>query len=645
MKNAQVLFVWFCRWILFTKCLITAIIYLLKMKRGIFMKKMKKVLAIILAVVLSVSCLSIIGVSAKRDTDYVPTIIIPGLFQSETYAYENGEIACDANGEPLPAPFYVSIGEKEIEQIVTKALLPIVRMFISQEDKDQLAAKEVSKILADILMGRQASDANGEFIDDVRPAVYQGSVATIEDYQLEGVLADFPVQEYFDIAGMENLYVFNYVSTGNMIQTAKDLYDYIQFVKKDTGSKKVNLIPVSQGGSIANALMKYYDEQGISLSRDVNRVIFTVPAFDGAALLGDCYRYGFNKDSKALYTTAMPSVIGYENYLGYVINIAMRLMPKTDVDNLLDIIADTLINDYLRYSTLMWGLVPSGDYPACREKYLSEPGLEEIRRQADWYYDAQLNSEKYILEAIDDGVVIFDIVDTNVELYQLAVSHDEQNCDGIIHVESTSMGAYSVNRNTPLPDDYVPARNNCSDPENHDHTDPEGVMDVCTGLLPEHTFYFSGQNHATTASNDVIMTLIIQLVTDDNFTSVHSYPDKFPQFNYSRETKKLREDVDTMRDYDTSALNPADAAELEGAIKQVDEMLANKVVDVDEFQAANDRFYAIKDKIDNGEAVDTTATLNRVLYILTRTVSDILYFIYGDTAFSEMGVFWIDKFI
>ena len=607
------------------------------------MKKIKKVLAVVLAMVLVVSCLSVLGYSAKKE--YVPTIIIPGLFQSETYHYENGEIATDANGVPLARPFYVSIGMEEIGDIVTKALLPITRMFISQHDKDGLAAKEVSKILAGILMGKQRSDANGNMIDDTRAVLYQGSMADVTDAELEHVLSQFPIQEYFDIAGKENMYVFNYVSTGNMIQTAKTLYDYIQFVKKDTGAEKVNLVPVSQGGSITNGLMKYYDEQNISVARDINRIIYVVPALDGAALLGDCYRYGFNKNSDALYTTAMPSVIGYENYLGYVINIAMRLMPKTDIDVLLDAIADAMINDYLRYSTLMWGLVPSGDYPVCREKYLMGDDMAEIRRQTDWYYDAQLNSENYILEAIADGVKVFDIVDTNVELYQLAVSHASQNCDGIIHVDSTSMGAYSVNVGTKLPADYVPSRNNCSDPAHHDHTDPEGIMDVCSGLLPETTFYFSGQNHATTGSNDVIMTLIIQLATDESFTSIHSYPDKFPQFNYSRETKKLREDVDAMRDFDTSTLTPEAAAELEAAIAQVDEMLANKVVDVDEFKAANDRFYAIKGQIDNGDAVDTTAGLNRVLYILTKTVSDVLYLIYGDTAFSEMGVFWLDKFM
>ena len=600
------------------------------------MKKMKKVLAIMLAVVLSLSCMSILGYSSKEE--YVPTIIIPGLFQSETYHYENGEIAVDANGTPLARPFYVSIGEEEITDIVTKALVPITKMFITQEDKDALAAKEVSKILAGILMGKQRSDANGNMIDDTRAVLYQGSMATVTEAELEHVVSQFPIQEYFDIAGKENMYVFNYVSTGNMIQTAKGLYDYIQFVKKDSGSDKVNIVPVSQGGSISNALLKYYDEQNISVARDINRIIYAVPALAGAALLSDCYRYGFNKNSSALYTTAMPSVIGYENYLGYIINIAMRLMPKTDVDNLLDCIADTLINDYLRYSTLMWGLVPSGDYPACRDKYLSEKGLEEIRRQTDWYYQAQLDSEKYVLKAIEDGVKVFDIVDTNVELYQLAVSHDKQNCDGIIHVESTSMGAYSVNRNTKLPADYVAARNNCTDPKNHNHTDPEGIMDVCSGLLPEHTFYFSGQNHATTASNDVLMTLIIQLVTDESFTSVHSHPDIFPQFNYSRETKKLREDVDTMRDYDTSTLSAEDAKELKEAIAQVDKMLANKKIDKAEFQAANDRFYAIFDKITSGDSAKTTEGVNRALYIITRTVSDVLYFIYGDKAFSEMAV-------
>lgn len=599
------------------------------------MKKFKKCLAVMLAVVLTFSCMSVLGYSA--DEKIVPTIIVPGLFQSETHYYENGELVLDSNGQPLAAPFYISISKELIGDVLTNAIVPITKMFITQEDKDQLAAKEFSRIVGGLLMDKQQSDENGEFIADVRPQVYNGSFATLTPEQQEGVLSHFPVQEYFELADEEHLYVFNYVSTGNLIKTVEDLYDYIQFVKDDADAEKVNLVPVSQGGTLSNGLMKYYDEQGISLSRDVNRIVLTVPALDGAALLGDCYRYGINSEDAELYTTMFPSVLGKDAYLSYLINILLRLMPNTDVNNLLDVLVDTLVNDHFRYSTLLWGLIPTEDYPACREMYLSEPGLEEIRRQADWYYDAQLNCEKYILEAINDGVVIFDIVDTNVELYQLAVSYDEINADGMIHIASTSMGAYSVNVNEKLPEDYVPSRNNCSDPENHDHADPDGIVDVCAGLLPETTFYFSGQNHATTASNDVIMSLIIHILTDDNFTSVYSYPDKFPQFNYSRETLQLRKDVDTMREYDTSALAPEIAEELEGAIAQVDEMLENTVVNPDECKQASDRFYNVYGEIQNADGSATGNGLDQLLYTLLKTVSDILYTLFGAAGFSEMS--------
>ena len=605
------------------------------------MKTLKKVLSVIMAVVMILSCISVLAYA--RDEKYVPTIIIPGLFQSETYHYVDGQIETDADGNPVPGPFYITVSKEFVGAALTTALVPIVSMFVTQHDKDQMAAKAFSKLVGELLMGKQQSDANGNFIDDVRPANYNGSIVNASEKQREQILGHFPVEEYFDIAGMENLYVFNYVSTGNMIQTATDLYDFIQFVKEDTGSDKVNIVPVSQGGSIANGLMKLYDEKGISLSRDINRIVFTVPALDGASLLGDAYRYGLNSDSAVLYTSMFPSVLGKEAYLPYLINILLRLMPNADIDNLLKIVGDTLVNDHLRYSTLLWGLIPSGDYEVCREKYLMDEGLEEIRRQTDWYYDAQLNSDNYILQAIEDGVKVFDIVDTNVELYQLAVSHDSTQADGIIHVASTSMGAYSVNVNTKLPANYVATHNNCVDPAHHNHTDPEGIIDVCTGLLPENTFYFSHQNHATTASNDVIMSLIIRLLTDESFTSVHSYPNVYPQFNKSRETLQLRKDVALMRDYDTSTLSAADANELAGAIAQVDSMLAVKVIDVDAAKAASDRFYKINDKIVYGDSIVNDKTTSKALYIASRTVSDSLYLVYGDAAFSEMPLVLYEK--
>lgn len=593
------------------------------------MKKTRKIISVVLAVIMILSCMSILGYAKPK---VVPTIIIPGLFQSETYHYVNGEKECDADGNPLAGPFYVSVSKELIATAVSTALLPITTMFLTQHDKDQKAAKAVADILSDVLMAKQSSDANGVLDSDVRAEYYDGPYSTLTDVQKEHVLRNFPVEEYFELAGEEYLYIFNYVSTGNMIQTANDLYEYIRFVKKDTGANKVNLVPVSQGGSIANALMQLYIDKGSNISVDVDRIVFTVPALDGANLLGDCYTYGINDESEALYTTMFTSLLGENNVLSYVLSLAVRLMPKTDVSNLLDVIGDTLINKYLKYSTLMWGLIPSAQYnDVCRDKYLSGDDMAEIRRQADWYYKAQMNSDRNIKLARFYGVDVFDIVDTNVQLYQLAASYRTTQADGIIQVDSTSMGAYSVNVGEKLPADYDGGLGNCKN-KKHNHTDPEGIMDVRQGLLPDHTFYFSGQNHATTGSNDVIMSLIIKLLTDSNFKNVFTYSDRFPQFNYSRETLQLRKDVDTMRAYDISSLSSEDATELANAIRQVDDMLAITIVDVDAFKAANDRFYAIYDKIMGNEGDDTSV----VLCTATKAICSALYTVYGDAAYSEM---------
>lgn len=592
------------------------------------MIKTRKIISVVMAVVMMLSCMSVLAFAKE---DIVPTIIIPGLFQSETYHYVNGKKECDADGKPLAGPFYVSISNELIGTILSTALLPITTMFLTQQDKDQKAAKIVSEILSDILMAKQSSDANGVLDSDVRAEYYDGPFSTLTDVQKEHVLRNFPVEEYFELAGEDYLFVFNYVSTGNMIQTATDLYDYIQFVKDYTGASKVNLVPVSQGGSIANALFKLYTEKGRSIAKDVNRIVFTVPALDGANLLGDAYRYGLNDESAALYTTMFTSLLGENNVLSYVLSLAVRLMPKADVSNLLDVIGDTLINKYLKYSTLMWGLIPSAYYKdACREMYLSGDDMAEIRRQADWYYDAQLKSDTYITLARLQGVEIFDIVDTNVQLYQLAATYKTTQADGIIQVDSTSMGAYSVNVGTKLPADYKGGLGNCLNP-NHDHTDPEGIMDVRAGLLPDHTFYFSGQNHATTGSNDALMSLIINLLTDENFKNVFSYPDKFPQFNYSRETLQLRKDIKSLEEVDMSNVSAADKQELAAAIAQVDAMLAVTKVDPAAAKAASDRFYAIYDKI-----MGNNDTASEMLCASTKAICSALYTVYGDAAYSEM---------
>lgn len=597
------------------------------------MKTSKKLIALVLSVVMLMGCFS--ATAFATEEAYIPSIVIPGIFQSETKYYEDG-VATDA--EP---PFFMDSTIEIVGMAVTDALMPIMSLLTTQEDKDNQAAQAIADILGEVLMEKSRCDENGQFVHDIRATKYNDCFTDLSAHDQEYILDQIPLQNYIDIAGGENLYFFSYASLGNMIATAQELYEFIQFVKEDTGSDKVNIVPISQGGSVANALMQIYADNERSVAEDINRIVYVVPALDGSTLIGEIYQYGLLDDAE-LYTTMLPSLIGEEDMLSYLINIILRIMPNANVNSILDTAVHTLIMDYMRYSTLLWGLCPSGNYEACREMYLMDDGLEVIRQQTDWFYGAQCNRYDNIEKAIEDGVKVFDIVDYNVPLYQLVDSWDNVNADGIIQLDSTSMGAFSYGVDIQLGADYVAEVNNCADPENHDHSDPNGIVDACTGLLPETTFYFYNQNHERTGSNDVIMKLVTELLVDETFVDVFSKPDKFPQFNVGRNSKGLMRDVAEMKEYDTSDLTAEEIALLNDAIAQAEAQLNQTNVDLDAFQEAKDNFYSVRDQILNRdkepEVKENDAYMNfgDALKQIMQMLSEILYLFFGGAGFSDM---------
>lgn len=621
------------------------------------MKKTKRLLALLLAVVmLSTTLLASVNAIdwgghtpyVPVDDDVLPTVIVPGLFQSETKYYENGQVALDMNGEPYKMPFFMDTTPEIIGAAVTEALVPIAELLINQEDKDQMAANAVADVLCETLMGKQKLDETGHFINDIRATEYNASFDQLSDHDKSTVLDHFPMEYYIEHAGADKLYVFSYASLDNMIDIANRLYEYIQFVKEDSGYEKINIVPISQGGSVANALMEIYNEKGRSLAEDINKMVFAVPALDGSTLVGEILEFGIIDEDNEIYCELLPALLGENNILSYVINIVLRIMPNADLHTLLDVVFDTFISEYAGYSTSLWGLCPIANYPGARDKYLMAEGMESIREQTDWFYQSQLNSDANILKAVEDGVQVYDIVDYNKPLVHIVDSWNIP-ADGIIQVDSTSMGAYAAGNDVKLPADYVPTHSNCTDPENHDHTDPNGLIDPCTGLLPETTFYFLNQSHESSASNDVFMKLASAILMDSNFTSVHSYPDIFPQFNTGRDTKGIAKAVDEYRDYKGVELTAEDRAELEEAIAQVEAMLNNTVVDTREVEAAKVRFYDIRDKIEwleansgdydapvpekeNSAYLDFSYLLKDILEIL----SNILFKYFGGAGFSDI---------
>ena len=369
-------------------------------------------------------------------------------------------------------------------------------------------------------------------------------------------------------------------------------------VMEQTGHDKVIISPISQGGSLANALFEYHPD----IMDHLAKVLYIVPCLDGSTIIGDVFndRVRF-LDPNVLYDGFLSTFFDVET--ASMLEVILRILPDEVVIAGLEKGVEVLVNDVMTKSTSMWAMCPSRDYLTAAEKYLSDPERAAIKEQTDKYYQAQLNSHKNIQALVDKGVEVFDIVDYDIPLYLIGNSWNDDNADGVIQLSSTAMGVHSALVGETLGADYQQANTsiNCADPS-HNHISPDNVVDASTGLLPDHTFYFDAQGHEQTARNDAIIALATRLLATDDIKDVYSTPD-FPQFNAKRDPRALVNTyIPQAKAVDASTLSAEDAAELAAAIAQAEAFVNNTASYDGQQKEVEDRLVGILVKIGVREA-------------------------------------------
>ena len=525
---------------------------------------MKKAVSIILALTMIFSVLTVGASAAAVKTecggkcDTCPSIVVPGIGQSNVWALdENGDYILDDEGNRVscfPAIF-------DVGTIVLKAIFPVLLTLLTQRDIG------LSSALSDIILDSfevNMCDDNGKNTGNLEVEKYPYSVAECSEYEKKQIYNNVPLQAYAEQAGEDHLYYFAYNSFSNHLEIVNELYDFIQMVKRETGHDKVNIVPISMGGSVANGLLEYYPD----VMDDLNKVVYIVPALNGSTIVGDVMtkNVGF-LDAEYLYNGFLEGLMDEED--ARMIEVIARIIPDNVLLKCLHAAVDTLVDDVASKITSLWALSPSSYYPKLAKELLSDPARAEIKRETEMYYHAQLNSDKNIQALVDKGVQVFNIVDYDVALYCIGNAWNDDNADGVIHLDSTSMGAKSAKVGKAFPADYVQANTHCSNPE-HNHISPDRVVDASAGLLPDTTFYFDGQNHEKTARNDIIISLATRLLAQDDIKDVYSSPD-YPQFNGARDPRGLKNShIPAAKAVDTSTLSPEVAAELETALAEAE---------------------------------------------------------------------------
>ncbi len=526
---------------------------------------MKKLISILLVFSLVFSSMALIANAEEVKTEcqgnceICPSIVVPGIGQSNVWILdENGDYLLDDDGERVSAfPAYF-----DITSIITKVIAPALLTLVMQKDIGLSSA--LCNVVRDAF-AVNACDETGKNTGNFEVEKYLYSVAECSEYEKKQIYNNVPLQAYADQVGEDHLYYFAYNSFGNNIDIVNELYDYIQMVKEETGHDKVNIVPISMGGSIANGLFDYHPD----VMDDIQKVVYIVPALNGSTIVGDLYTKNFTFfDTEFLYNGFLESLMDEED--ARMIEVIARILPDEVLDGALHNVANCLVEEVAANITALWGLCPKEYYPEASKALLADK--PEIKKQTDKFYQAQLNSNKNIQTLIDKGAEVFNIVDYDVPLYQIGGSWNDDNGDGVIHLSSTSMGAKSAIVGETLGKDYKQANTskNCSDPT-HNHISPDNVVDASVGLLPDTTFYFDGQNHEKTARNDIIISLATRILATDDIHDVYSTPD-YPQFNGSRDTRGLKNNyIPAAKAVDTSTLSPEVAKELTTAIEEAEE--------------------------------------------------------------------------
>ena len=582
------------------------------------MKRFKQTLSLLLALLLAAMCaLPAFAQEAPWEVDKTPTILVHGIMQSQVLLRDaDGAVVYDENGA-FTEKFLPPI---DVNGIIGKVALPLLASLMLQRDVflTKTLRAEINEVFRSV-----ACDEAAQPIEPYAVVRYPESIAECKSEDRQFIYRTLHVERLAELIGERNLYYFAYDSFGNLDDTVKALYDQIRHVMDKHRCDKVNLVPISLGGAIFNSLIEEYPDV-----RDHLRTVVTViGAMDGSRIVGDMYTGQIASSDEDLYRDMAPALLE-GGYLGGLINVALRLFPKALVKKIFATVVQALVGDILSYNTTLWSLVPGEYYDAAAKRWLMDGKHDRVKEQTDRYRKAQANSRANIKALQARGVHVYAIAEYDYPLYAIADSWRYVNADGVVHLDSTSMGATSGYVGTPLPAGYTQKV-----ADGHNHISPDGIVDASTCALPDHTFFLKGQDHEGSGRNDNLIMLITRLVSAKAYETVFSM-EAWPQFNCGRETNHIRGDLDTAKKIDPSTLSPEDARELAGAIAQVEAMLASTIVIPAETDAAGARIRAILVKLGQREPEKkdyAALILDPVFWFVNLA----MYYAYGPRGFSD----------
>ncbi len=543
---------------------------------------LKKIISLVLVSIMVLSVFSTTAF-AKNESAYVPSydsetpiIILHGIGQNETYILdEEGNRKLDSEGGYLTGwPLEIDL-PAFLKRVIPALLLSIVTQ------RDCGLTEAMSKGAYDLLYAVH-KDNEGNYETDVEVPCYKCPMSEMPAEVRQKCYSMIPVERCGEIVGEDKLYYFGYDSLGDIETTTKNLHEYItEVVIPQTGAKQVNICPISLGGTLAVSYMEMFKEDYPL----IKKMVYVVPAVDGSDIVGDILIGRLStENNEALYYDLIKYLMG-DTYTSYFINMLLRIVPEKVMKSAVVGLSEGVVEAAVINCTQLWALCPSEYYEEARAKWIADEAHSVIAKKVDAFMQARANFAKNQAAFVNGGGKVYDIVCYGAEFFPITRNYKNENTDGIIQSESTSMGATFAPLGKTLGADYKAKGTYCSNPH-HNHLSPEKDVDPTTGLFPCTTWYFKGQLHENLDGNDVCLGLATELLTDDNMIDVYSNEAAYPQFNGARNVKNINRMINEYKAYDKSKLTSSEKEAIEKAIDEIDKEKSNTVINAESWQKA-----------------------------------------------------------
>lgn len=559
-------------------------------------KGFKRAISLILCLAMLAGATAVTCYAAedKCNCGHCPLIVLPGINHSPTYLYdENDKPVMDSKGEKqIGGTLLILNTDDLLKKILPKALFSLLATIATQHN---ILLDKVAYEAAATAFSIQKCNDEGNYVNNLKTQRWNYPLSQMTEDEVNWVYRMVPMQRIVDIIGADHTYFYTFNLVGDPMQSAKELDEYIDMVKKQTGHDKVDLLPVSLGGTILTAYLDAYGH------KDINSIVGVVACLNGTDIVADLMARDFNISDEYLHHEYIPTILKESNgrgTLGYLINCILHILPQAGFNALLTGAMSGLLDTMVLNCPQMWAMVPSYRYDALASRYLSAKPV--LKAKTDRFQQARLNLKQNVLDAVADGVKVNFISGSGLafgeEMYtffSIMSSSGKVNSDGIINLSSTALGTTGTVGGATI---AKQAHDNPDYP-GYSYLSPDGTIDISTAVLPDNTWVFLKQYHEV-GNNDVVLNLAKALLLGE-IENVHSNPAKYPQYNYFCNTKTLRrwrinDGKEALKKTD---LSEEDRAEIVAAIAQAEAVLEMTVADQTAVEAAQARLDTILYKV------------------------------------------------